>query len=61
MCGLDSHIHGSSLSGTNHTCDLTVYSLMILFGWLVRGGDQERTKDVELIFAATSASKHNKY
>ena len=35
---------------------LTVYSLMIPFCWLVGGGDQERTKEVELTLAATSFS-----
>ena len=35
---------------------LTVYSLMIPFCWPVGGGDQERTKEVELTVAATSSS-----
>ena len=35
---------------------LTVYSLMIPFCWLMGGGLQERTKEVELTFAATSSS-----
>ena len=35
---------------------LTVYSLMIPFCWLVGGGDQERTKEVELTLAAKSPS-----
>ena len=35
---------------------LTVYSLMIPFCWLVGGGDQERTKDVELTFIAIRSS-----
>ena len=35
---------------------LTIYSLMIPFCWLVGGGDQERTKEVELTLAATSSS-----
>ena len=34
----------------------TIYSLMIPFRWLVGGGDQERTKEVELTLAATSSS-----
>ena len=35
---------------------LTVYSLMIPFCWLVGGGDQKRTNDVELILVATRSS-----
>ena len=35
---------------------LTVYSLMIPFCWLVGGGDQERTKEVEPTLAATTIS-----
>ena len=35
---------------------LTVYSLIIPFCWLVGGGDQERTKEVELTLGATSSS-----
>ena len=35
---------------------LTVYSLMIPFCWLVGGGDQDRTKEVELTLAATRSS-----
>ena len=35
---------------------LTVYSWMILFCWLVGGGDQKRTNEVELTFIATSSS-----
>ena len=35
---------------------LTLYSLMIPFCWLMGGGDQDRTKEVELILAATSSS-----
>ena len=35
---------------------LTVYSLIIPFCWLVGGGIQERTKEVELTLGATSSS-----
>ena len=35
---------------------LTVYSLMIPFCWLVGGGDQDRTKEVELTLTATRSS-----
>ena len=35
---------------------LTVYSLIIPFCWLVGGGDQERTKEVELTVGTTSSS-----
>ena len=35
---------------------LTVYSLMIPFCWLVGGGDQERTKEVELTVGTKTSS-----
>ena len=35
---------------------LTVYSLMIPLCWLMGGGVQERTKEVELTFAAIRSS-----
>ena len=35
---------------------LTLYSLMIPFCWLMGGGDQERTKEVELTLVAARSS-----